>query len=125
MFKILKQEIKSMKVYLKKENFFALSVYCVYLSVFRWVMWVEQLIMEKERNIKIESEKIKRQRKHLKILQQVHDAAKMYIDALLEIIRRKHYSIPFLTVSKFTIIVNRIKNKFGQCVQRSNLNRYV
>lgn len=70
----------------------------------KWVMWVEQLIMEKERNIKIESEKIKRQRKRLKILQQVHDAAKMYIDALLEIIRRKHYSIPFLTWAKTVAI---------------------
>ncbi|XP_014777857.1 RB1-inducible coiled-coil protein 1 isoform X2 [Octopus bimaculoides] len=63
----------------------------------QWVMYVEQLIMEKERKIKIESEKIKRQRKHLKILQQVHDSAKMYINALVEIIRRKNYSTQFLT----------------------------
>ncbi|GAB1600083.1 RB1-inducible coiled-coil protein 1-like isoform X1 [Argonauta hians] len=63
----------------------------------QWVMYVEQLIMEKERKINIESEKIKRQRKHLKILQQVHDSAKMYINALVEIIRRKNYSTQFLT----------------------------
>lgn len=66
-------------------------------------MYVEQLIMEKERKIKIESEKIKRQRKHLKILQQVHDSAKMYIDALVEIIRRKNYSTQFLTVSSLSL----------------------
>lgn len=70
----------------------------------KWVMGVEQLIMEKERNIKIESEKIKRQRKHLKILQQVHDAAAMYIEALVEIIRRKHYSIPFLMWARIVAV---------------------
>ena len=66
---------------------------------FRWVMYVEKKICDVDGKLTIYLGNLKRLSKRLDILQQVHDAPKVYAQFVTEIVRRRQFSNKFLSVS--------------------------
>ncbi|GJQ84975.1 hypothetical protein Trydic_g575 [Trypoxylus dichotomus] len=62
----------------------------------KWVMYVENTILEISHRLFIYHENLKRLRKHLEVLQQIHLAPAIYLTAITEVVRRKIFSQAFL-----------------------------
>ncbi|KRT86076.1 hypothetical protein AMK59_2, partial [Oryctes borbonicus] len=62
----------------------------------KWVMYVENTILENSHRLFICHENLKRLRKHLEVLQQIHLAPAIYLTAITEVVRRKTFSQAFL-----------------------------
>lgn len=70
-------------------------------------MYVENTILETSHKLFICHENLKRLRKHLEVLQQIHLAPAIYLTAITEVIRRKTFSQAFLVVRAIFVIFNR------------------
>ncbi|KAG5869946.1 hypothetical protein JTB14_026467 [Gonioctena quinquepunctata] len=62
----------------------------------RWVMYIEDRILEIDQKLVIYHENLKRLRRHLEILQQIHLAPATYLCAVAEVVRRREFSQTFL-----------------------------
>jgi len=62
----------------------------------KWIMYVENKMVEVGNKLIIYHESLKRLRRHLEILQQIHLAPQMYISAVTEVVRRRTFSQAFL-----------------------------
>ncbi|CAH1142100.1 unnamed protein product [Phyllotreta striolata] len=62
----------------------------------KWVMYVEDRIQEIDQKLVIYHENLKRLRRHLEILQQIHLAPATYLCAVAEVVRRRAFSQSFL-----------------------------
>lgn len=65
----------------------------------RWVMYIEDRILEVDHKLVIYHENLKRLRRHLEVLQQIHLAPATYLCAVAEVVRRRTFSQSFLLVS--------------------------
>lgn len=61
-------------------------------------MYVENTILDTSHRLFICHENLKRLRKHLEVLQQIHLAPAIYLTAVTEVVRRKTFSQAFLVV---------------------------
>lgn len=62
----------------------------------RWIMFVEKKLSDVDAKMLIYRESIRRLKKHLEMIQQVHIAPRLYISAVVEVVRRKYFSSAFL-----------------------------
>ncbi|XP_034952727.1 RB1-inducible coiled-coil protein 1 [Chelonus insularis] len=62
----------------------------------KWIMYVENKMMEVDGKLVMYHENLKRLRRHLEVLQQIHLAPQMYISAVAEVVRRRTFSQAFL-----------------------------
>ncbi|EZA53375.1 RB1-inducible coiled-coil protein [Ooceraea biroi] len=62
----------------------------------KWIMYVENKMVEVGNKLIIYHESLKRLRRHLEVLQQIHLAPQMYISAVIEVVRRRTFSQAFL-----------------------------
>ncbi|CAH1183184.1 unnamed protein product [Phaedon cochleariae] len=62
----------------------------------RWVMYIEDHILEIDQKLVIYHENLKRLRRHLEVLQQIHLAPATYLCAVAEVVRRRAFSQTFL-----------------------------
>lgn len=62
-------------------------------------MYVENLILETDHKLILYHESLKRLRRHVEIIQQIHIAPAMYLNAVAEVVRRRAFSQAFLMVS--------------------------
>ncbi|XP_050497688.1 RB1-inducible coiled-coil protein 1 isoform X6 [Diabrotica virgifera virgifera] len=62
----------------------------------KWVMYIEDHILETDNKLVIYNESLKRLTKHLIILEQVHKAPATYLCAVAEVVRRRTFSQHFL-----------------------------
>lgn len=70
----------------------------------RWVMFVENMMSDVGNRLMICYEKLKRLRRHLDVIQQIHLSPQMYISAVGEVVRRRTFSQAFLLVSYITFV---------------------
>lgn len=68
----------------------------------KWVMYVENLMCDVGNRLMIYYEKLKRLRRHLDVIQQIHLSPQMYVNAVGEVVRRRTFSQAFLLVSSIT-----------------------
>ena len=68
------------------------SIAFEHFYLFRWVMFVEKKICDVDGKLMIYHENLKRLRKRLDILKQVHDAPSVYGKLVVEVCRRKKFS---------------------------------
>lgn len=64
----------------------------------KWVMYVESQIQETDQKLVIYHENLKRLRRHLEVIQQIHLAPVTYLSAIAEVVRRRAFSQAFLLV---------------------------
>ncbi|XP_011154771.1 RB1-inducible coiled-coil protein 1 isoform X2 [Harpegnathos saltator] len=62
----------------------------------KWIMYVENKMMEVDSKLVMYNESLKRLRRHLEVLQQIHLAPQMYMSAVAEVVRRRTFSQAFL-----------------------------
>ncbi|XP_076671485.1 autophagy-related 17 isoform X2 [Andrena cerasifolii] len=62
----------------------------------KWIMYVENKMMEVDSKLMMYHESLKRLRRHLEVLQQIHLAPQMYMNAVAEVVRRRTFSQAFL-----------------------------
>lgn len=62
----------------------------------KWIMYVENKMMEMDGKLVMYHESLKRLRRHLEVLQQIHLAPQMYMNAVAEVVRRRTFSQAFL-----------------------------
>ncbi|KAK0161341.1 hypothetical protein PV327_009821 [Microctonus hyperodae] len=62
----------------------------------KWIMYVENKMMEVDGKLVMYNENLKRLRRHLDVLQQIHLAPQMYLSAVTEVVRRRTFSQAFL-----------------------------
>ncbi|KAL6257400.1 hypothetical protein P5V15_010972 [Pogonomyrmex californicus] len=62
----------------------------------KWIMYVENKMVEVGNKLIIYHESLKRLRRHLDVLQQIHLAPQMYLSAVVEVVRRRTFSQAFL-----------------------------
>ncbi|XP_071555260.1 uncharacterized protein Atg17 isoform X2 [Temnothorax nylanderi] len=62
----------------------------------KWIMYVENKMVEVGNKLIIYHESLKRLRRHLEVLQQIHLAPEMYMSAVVEVVRRRTFSQAFL-----------------------------
>ncbi|XP_017792892.1 PREDICTED: RB1-inducible coiled-coil protein 1 isoform X2 [Habropoda laboriosa] len=62
----------------------------------KWIMYVENKMMEVDGKLVMYHESLKRLRRHLEVLQQIHLAPHMYMNAVAEVVRRRTFSQAFL-----------------------------
>ena len=86
-------------------------------------MYVEKKICDVDGKLTIYLGNLKRLNKRLDILQQVHDAPKVYGQFVTEIVRRRQFSNKFLSVSMDNVytlfflcahLINLLLNKMGK-----------
>lgn len=62
----------------------------------KWIMYVENKMMEVDSKLMMYNESLKRLRRHMEVLQQIHLAPQMYMNAVAEVVRRRTFSQAFL-----------------------------
>lgn len=62
----------------------------------RWVMFVQRQLAEVDSGLALQHENLRRLRRHFDLLRQLHLAPSVYLQSLIEVVRRR------LFVSKFT-----------------------
>ncbi|XP_017878640.1 RB1-inducible coiled-coil protein 1 isoform X1 [Ceratina calcarata] len=62
----------------------------------KWIMYVENKMKEMDRKLVMYHESLKRIRRYLEVLQQIHLAPQMYMNAVAEVVRRRTFSQAFL-----------------------------
>lgn len=70
----------------------------------RWVMYVENLMLDANHKLVIYHDNLKRLRQHLEVLQQIHLAPATYLSAVAEVVRRRSFSQAFLLVCTYIYI---------------------
>ena len=63
----------------------------------KWIVYVESKIMDIDCKLIMYHESLKRLKRHLEVLQQIHLAPEMYMSAISEVVRRRTFSQSFLT----------------------------
>lgn len=63
----------------------------------KWVVYVESKIIDIDCKLIMYHESLKRLKRHLEVLQQIHLAPEMYMSAITEVVRRRTFSQSFLT----------------------------
>jgi len=63
---------------------------------FRWIMYIEHSICKCDSKLLVFHESLKKMKRRLEALEQVFEAPRMYVLAVLEILRRRSFSIQFL-----------------------------
>ncbi|XP_067001491.2 RB1-inducible coiled-coil protein 1 isoform X3 [Anabrus simplex] len=63
----------------------------------RWVMYVENCMCEMDSKLMIYHESLRRLRRSLEVVQQIHLTPQMYVTAVGEVVRRRTFSQAFLT----------------------------
>lgn len=64
----------------------------------RWIMYVENNMFDLERRLNLYHDGLKRLRRRLNVVQQIHLAPSMYLTAVGEVVRRRTFSQAFLMV---------------------------
>lgn len=62
----------------------------------KWIMYVENKMMEVDGKLVMYHESLRRLRRQLEILRQIHLAPQMYVSAIAEVVRRRTFSQAFL-----------------------------
>lgn len=62
----------------------------------RWIMFVERRLADVDSKVLIYRETIRRLKRHLEMIQQVHIAPRVYLSAIVEVVRRRKFSGAFL-----------------------------
>ncbi|PNF24637.1 hypothetical protein B7P43_G00746 [Cryptotermes secundus] len=62
----------------------------------KWIMYVENMMCDVGSRLMMYYEKLKRLRRHLDVIQQIHLSPQMYINAVGEVVRRRTFSQAFL-----------------------------
>ncbi|CAG2107822.1 unnamed protein product [Medioppia subpectinata] len=62
----------------------------------RWIVFIEKKLSEVDSRVLIYRENIRRLKKHLKVVHQIHLAPKIYLASVVEVVRRKTFSSVFL-----------------------------
>lgn len=62
----------------------------------KWIMYVENKMMELDGKLVMYHESLRRLRRQLEILRQIHLAPQMYVSAIVEVVRRRAFSHAFL-----------------------------
>lgn len=62
----------------------------------KWIMYIENKMMGVDGKLVMYHESLKRLRRHLEVLQQIHLAPEMYMSAVAEVVRRRTFSQAFL-----------------------------
>lgn len=65
----------------------------------RWVMFVEQQMVDSNHKLIIYHENLKRLQRYLEVLQQIHLTPTTYLNAVVEVVRRREFSQAYLLVS--------------------------
>ena len=80
---------------------------------FRWVMYVEKTVCDVDGKLVIYHENLKKLKRKLEIIQQMCDAPRVYVSAVVEVVRRRHFSQHFLRVSATasTAVLKKRRNK--------------
>lgn len=65
----------------------------------RWVTFIEQRMVETNHKMVLYHENLKRLQRFLEILQQIHFAPTTYLNAVVEVVRRREFSQAYLLVS--------------------------
>ncbi|CAH1774266.1 unnamed protein product [Owenia fusiformis] len=66
----------------------------------RWIMYVEKQVCDIDNKLVIHHENLKKTRRKLEIIKQMHDAPNVYVSAVKEVVRRKWFSTNFLEWAK-------------------------
>lgn len=61
-------------------------------SRLRWIMYIEKTICDVENRLMMYHDILKRLKKYLEVIQQIHRAPKIYLTAVAEVVRRKNFS---------------------------------
>lgn len=64
----------------------------------KWVMFIENVMLEIDHKLVVYHENLRRLRRHLEVLQQIHLAPAAYLSAVAEVVRRRAFSQAFLSV---------------------------
>lgn len=67
----------------------------------KWVTYVENCILDTDQKLVIYLENLKRLRRHLEVLQQIHLTPATYLSAVAEVVRRRAFSQAFLLVCEW------------------------
>ena len=62
----------------------------------RWIVFVEKNLSDVDSKLLISRENIRRLKKHLEVVDQIHLAPKIYLTSVVEVVRRKSFSNVFL-----------------------------
>lgn len=62
----------------------------------RWIMYVERTMCDVDNKLVIYHENLKRLRRHLEVVQQIHLAPRVYLLSIAEVVRRKLFSRNFM-----------------------------
>lgn len=65
----------------------------------RWVMFIEQQMVDSNHKLIIYHENLKRLQRYLEVLQQIHLTPTTYLNAIVEVVRRREFSQAYLLVS--------------------------
>lgn len=76
----------------KAKEELSVNIYCR----LKWIMYVENKMMVVDSKLMMYNESLKRLRRHLEVLQQIHLAPQMYMNAVAEVVRRRTFSQAFL-----------------------------
>lgn len=71
----------------------------------RWVMFIEQQMVDSNHKLVIYHENLKRLQRYLEILQQIHFTPTTYLNAVVEVVRRREFSQAYLLVG-INLILN-------------------
>ena len=67
-------------------------------------MYVEKTVCDVDGKLVIYHENLKKLKRKLEIIQQMCDAPKVYVSAVVEVVRRRHFSQHFLRVSDTALL---------------------
>jgi RB1-inducible coiled-coil protein 1 len=62
----------------------------------RWIMYIEKKLSEVDAKILVYRENLRRLKKHLEVVHQIHLAPKIYMASVVEVVRRKTFSTVFI-----------------------------
>ena len=82
----------------------------------RWVMFVQRQLAEVDSRLVLQNENLRRLRRHFDLLRQLHQAPRVYLRSMVEIVRRRHF------VSKFVEWAETLSGKFILSSRRESAN---
>ena len=66
----------------------------------RWVMYVEKSICDVDSKLVLHHDTLKKLKRRLEIMQQMHNAPSLYCSAIVEVVRRRSFSRHFIQVGR-------------------------
>ncbi|KAI1287600.1 RB1-inducible coiled-coil protein 1 [Halotydeus destructor] len=98
-------------------------------SRLRWIMFVEKKLADLDSKVLIYRETIRRLRRHLEMIEQVHVAPQIYMSAVVEVVRRKKFSGTFLQwatkLAQFSAHVYLKENGMREAFNTETLSHFV